>query len=162
LISIFPKTRRLSEMPREIEIEWPELGTKVVATLADDKNPSLCNVLYNSLPIETIQTHSGCSGDMMYAFHDIVDFVKPEYIEDYTDKKYWGKVPVQAGLVRFSAYGFQSISIQWSKKRTEPAGIAPVAFVKKEDLGKLYEVGKRVLEGMFTGKYYKVKVKRVE
>jgi hypothetical protein len=147
-------------MNREIEMEWPELGVKVTAILADDKNPSLCNVLWDNLPIETIQSHSGCSGEMMYAFHGIVSPVKPEYVEDYTDKKYWGKVPFPWGVIRLDTMGFQTIMVMWGPERYEPGKLAPVGFVKKEDLEKLHEVGKKVLDGMFTGKYYKVIIRR--
>lgn len=152
----------LVQISREIEMEWPELGVKIVATLADDKNPGLCNVLWNNLPIETIQSHSGCSGEMMYAFHGIVSFVKPEYVEDYTDKKYWGKVPFSWGVINLHTLRFQVITVTWGKERYEPGKMAPVGFVKKEHLEKLHEVGETVLEGMFTGKYYQLIIRRKE
>ena len=146
-------------MSRQIEMEWPELKTKVVATLADDKNPKLCDVLWKNLPIESIQSHAGCSGQMMYAFHNIVDFTKPEHVEDHTAPKYWGKVPWPVGVIRFDAQGFQNIMVMWGK-RTEPGKLAAVGFVREADLGKLGEVGEKVLEGMFTGQYYKVVIRK--
>lgn len=153
-------------MSREIEMEWPELGVKVVATLAEDKNPGLCKVLWDNLPIETIQSHCAVSGDAMYACHNIVSFIEPEYVETYEDKKeYWGHMPKKLiGTVQFGTMGsIWGISVRWGEEFTEPVPSAPVAYVKKEDLGKLREVGKKVRDGMlFFNKYYRLIVRRRE
>ena len=35
---------------RKLLFEWPELGLKARASLADDKNPELCEEVWNALP----------------------------------------------------------------------------------------------------------------
>lgn len=77
-------------MAIEIEMEWPELGFKVVAVLLEDRNRSLCKVLSDNLPIETMQSHSVVAADQLYLCHDIVAFVEAEFSITYEDKKqYW-------------------------------------------------------------------------
>lgn len=147
---------------RKIEMEWPELGVKVTATLADDKNPRLCDVLWNNLPIESIQGHSLVAGQHIMIPHNIVSFVKPEYEEDYTARKYWGNNTLRPGSIRINTFVSQQMSVQWGPERYEPGKVAPIAFVDEKHLDKLREVGKKTLAGMFyiPVKYYKVIIRR--
>lgn len=151
-------------MAREIEIEWPELGSKVVATLLEDKNPSLCKVLWSNLPIESVQSYSVASGDRMYLCHNIVAFVEPEYTETYDEPKYWGNMPMERlkGTVVFSTMGsIWGLGIWWGGKFVEPSPVSPVAQVRKEDLETLQKVGEQVRhEFVCHSKYYSVIVRR--
>ncbi|MEM3490179.1 MAG: hypothetical protein QXO75_11075 [Nitrososphaerota archaeon] len=154
-------------MVKEIEIEWPELNAKVTAVLLEDKNPSLCKVLWENLPIETMQSHCAVSGDAMYACHSIVADVEPEWMETFEDKKeYWGNMPVDRlrGYVRFSTMGaIWGFSILWGDEFTEPVPFAPVGKVRDEDMETLRKVGKKVRDDMlFFNKYYKLIVRRKE
>ena len=136
---------------RYIQIEWPELNTKVRARLTDDKNPTLCNFFWSNLPMHVLQSHALVSGDAMLAFHNFTQEIEPEYYEDFLDEKYWGKVPAAVGYVGFKTSGYQAIVIQWGPERTEFEKRVPVAQVEKNDLEKLAGVGKRVFEGMSKG-----------
>jgi len=145
---------------RFISLEWPELNVKVQAKLADDKNPTLCNFLWENLPIHLLQSHAMVSGDTMYAFHNLTKEIPAEYVEDYTDERYWGHVPAHVGCVRFATTGYQVLTIQWGPERTEYERRVPVAYVLPENLDRLAFVGQAVLAGMSTGQIYTLYVKR--
>jgi hypothetical protein len=51
---------------RQIEIEWPAIERRVVADLIETKNPNLCDLLWDSLPYNSIQSHALVSGDHLY------------------------------------------------------------------------------------------------
>jgi hypothetical protein len=51
---------------RQIEIEWVGINRKVTADLVDKKNPNLCNLLWDNLPYNSIQSHALVSGDHLY------------------------------------------------------------------------------------------------
>ena len=153
---------------RQIEFEWPELGVTVTANLADDKNPNKCSVLWDNLPIESIQSHSFSSGERMYAPLKIVSDVANEWVDPrssnpqigHWEEKYWGRVPVKPGLVLASfKASFCWIDIIYGQLR-EALPIAPVAYVVDEDLEMLANVGHSVWEGLMVQKGYKVIVRR--
>ena len=56
---------------RQIEIEWLPLNKRVVAVLAEDKNPTLCDLLWSYLPYRSIQHHALISGQHLYHFDPI-------------------------------------------------------------------------------------------
>lgn len=155
---------------RQIEFEWPELGITVTARLADDKNPRKCDVLWDNLPIESIQSHSFSSGERMYAPWRIVSDVANEWVDPrgndpqigHWEEKYWGRVPVKPGLVLANfTPSFGWIDIIYGQLR-EALPIAPVAYVADEDLDMLANVGHAVWEGLMGQKGYKVIVRRKE
>ena len=133
---------------RYIKVEWPELKTKIRARVADDKNPTICNFLWEILPLHVLQSHAMVSGDTMLAFHPHTKDLPAEYVEDYLDEQYWGKVPAAIGCIGFKISGYQAIVIQWGPERTEYEKRIPVAYVEEDDLEKLVFVGKRVFEGI--------------
>lgn len=51
---------------RQIEIEWVGINRKVTADLIEHKNPNLCDLLWESLPYNSIQSHALVSGDHLY------------------------------------------------------------------------------------------------
>jgi hypothetical protein len=51
---------------RQIEIEWVGIERKVTADLIETKNPNLCNLLWESLPYNSVQSHALVSGDHLY------------------------------------------------------------------------------------------------
>jgi hypothetical protein len=154
-------------LTKEIIIDWPELKTSVTATLLEDLNPSLAKVLWNNLPIETIQSWAAVSGDAIYACHDIVAPVMPESMETYEqDKKNWGNMPADKfrGLVQFSTMGaIWGFAIIWGDEFTEPVPSAPSAKIRDEDLETLRKIGEKVTDdALFWNKYYKLIVRRKE
>ena len=128
--------------------------------LADDKNPGLCDVLWDNLPIESIQGHSLIAEHMTIPHNIVRCFVEPELLEDYTDKKYWGRYRSQPGVIRFNTFATTSDAPRQRKNTTKK--LAPIGFVDEEHLDRLRQVGEKTLEGMFyvPVKYYKVKIRR--
>jgi len=55
-------------MGRLIDIAWPELDIKVVAELADEENPELCEEFWQDLPFKVLQAHPVVSGESLYAW----------------------------------------------------------------------------------------------
>jgi hypothetical protein len=51
---------------RQIEIEWVGINRKVTADLIETKNQNLCNLLWDNLPYNSIQSHALVSGDHLY------------------------------------------------------------------------------------------------
>ncbi len=153
---------------RQIEFEWPELGITVTANLADDKNLRKCSVLWDHLPIYTVQSHSFSSGERMYAPCRIVSDVANEWVDPrsnnprigHWEEKYWGRVPVKPGLVLASFNPvFCWIDLIYGQLK-EALLIAPVAYVVDEDLEKLANVGHAVWEAMMAQKGYKLILRR--
>lgn len=53
-------------MNRRILLEWPDLQLSAIAELADDKNPELCDDLWNALPICSIMNNAVITDGSMY------------------------------------------------------------------------------------------------
>jgi hypothetical protein len=51
---------------RQIEIEWVGINRRVTADLIETKNPNLCNLLWEMLPYNSLQSHALVSGDHLY------------------------------------------------------------------------------------------------
>jgi hypothetical protein len=59
-------------MGRLIDIRWPEINVSVVAELADEVNPELCEEFWQHLPFKVLQAHPVVSGESIYAWTPIV------------------------------------------------------------------------------------------
>ena len=55
-------------MNRRILLEWPDLQLSAIAELADDKNPELCDDLWNALPIYSIMNNAVITDGSMYCW----------------------------------------------------------------------------------------------
>lgn len=119
-------------MQRQIQIEWVELGKKVTATLIEDKNQNLCNLLWDHLPYSSIQTHALVSGEHLYHIAPIVDLVttSADYKEDRT------KSP--DGTVFLSQ--LQHMAVKYGSL-SEYLPAAPVGYVALSDIPVLRSVG---------------------
>lgn len=101
----------------------------------------------------------------MYACHNIVADVEPDFIEAYEDKKqYWGKMPIDKmrGNFDFSTMGSMwGMSLRWGDEYTEPVEDTPVGQVRPEDIVALRKVGQKVRDDMLLyNKYYRVIIRR--
>jgi len=153
---------------RQIEFEWPELGITVTANLAEDVNPQKCDVLWDHLPIESIQSHALSSGDRMYFPCRIYSSVENDWVDPrsenpqigHWEEKYWGRVPVKPGLVMANfGLSINPIDIIYGQMK-EALPIAPIAYVIDEDLDILATVGHATWEGLMAQKGYRVIVRR--
>lgn len=154
---------------RQIELEYPELDVTITADLAEDKNPSKCNVLWDNLPLEFIQGHAFSSGDRMSThISRIVSDVQNEWADPRGkfpllgnwEEKWWGRVPIKRGSIGMSFKpSFYGIDIIYGQMR-EAIAFAPVAQVVDKDIEKLVQVGNAVWEGWMEQKGYKLIVRR--
>ena len=60
---------------RQIQIEWVGIGRTVTANLDEHKNPELCELLWSSLPYNSLQNHALVSGDHLYHLAPMVKLV---------------------------------------------------------------------------------------
>jgi hypothetical protein len=60
---------------RQIEIEWVQLQKKVTVDIVPDKNPHLCDLLWEHLPYKSIQTHALVSGHHLYHIAPIIELL---------------------------------------------------------------------------------------
>lgn len=140
------------ENMRQIEIEWVQLNTKVVATLAEDKNPELCDLLWNYLPYSSIQHHALISGQHLYHYDPIVEsFFAPAKMKQSRSQSPDGTV--------FLSY-LQHLSIKYGFL-TEDLPAAPVARVIPEHIEALKKAGAAIWNSTFkTKQLIEVRVSR--
>lgn len=130
-------------MAKQIEIEWLPLKIKITANLLEDKNPELCNILWNYLPYASIQIHALISGQHLYHYTPIIEsfFIEPKFKES--------RAKSPDGTV-FLSY-LQHLSIKYGDV-TEDLPAAPVARVIPKDIPKLKEAGKKCWESTHNSK----------
>ncbi len=132
---------------RQLEIEWLLPGggpaKKVVATLAEDKNPALCDLLWRYLPYSSIQHHALISGQHLYHYDPIVE----SFFAEAQTKESRSRAP--DGTV-FLSY-LQHLSVKYGFL-TEDLPAAPVARVLPECLETLREVGRACWNSTFRDK----------
>ncbi|HVY45585.1 MAG TPA: hypothetical protein VHB21_06880 [Minicystis sp.] len=128
---------------RRIEIEWVELGERVTATLSEDRNHALAELLWSRLPYASLQTHALVSGDHLYHVAPIVELVTTPatYKEDRT------KSP--DGTVFLSQ--LQHLAVKYGAL-SEYIPAAPVAHVVPEHLPALKRVGEGCWESVYRTK----------
>jgi hypothetical protein len=133
---------------RHIEIEWFNLAPgapskKVVAALEEEKNPSLCDLLWGRLPYSSIQHHALISGQHLYHYNPIVE----SFFAEAKAKESRSRSP--DGTV-FLSY-LQHLSVKYGFL-TEDLPAAPVARVLPECLDDLRAVGKACWASTFQDK----------
>lgn len=135
---------------RQIEIEWsfPNDGAaaaskQVVATLEEDKNPGLCDLLWKYLPYRSVQHHALISGQHLYHYDPIVE----SFFAEAKTKESRSRSP--DGTV-FLSY-LQHLSIKYGFL-TEDLPAAPVARVLPECLDDLKEVGRACWQSIYEDK----------
>lgn len=137
---------------KNIEIEWVQLDRKVVATLIEDQNPELCDLLWRHLPYNSIQHHALISGQHLYHYDPIVE-------------SFWAEARTTQSRSRsadgtvFLSY-LQHLSMKYGDL-TEDLPAAPVARVTTESLPALKEVGSACWDSTFrTKELIEVRVSR--
>ncbi|KAJ5851863.1 uncharacterized protein N7529_011248 [Penicillium soppii] len=124
-----------SQTPRELRIKWPKLDVTVTVTM-NDLNSKLVNLLWDTLPYRSLQTHALVTGDHLY-------HLVPSESLLYTNPEY--KIPDRTlepdGTVFLSK--FQHLAIKYGRV-TEHQPAAPCGNVIPEDLEKLRWLGNEV------------------
>ncbi|PWY93562.1 hypothetical protein BO94DRAFT_614879 [Aspergillus sclerotioniger CBS 115572] len=118
---------------RELKIKWPKPNVTVTVRM-NNSNPALVDILWDTLPYRSLQTHALVTGDHLY-------HLVPAERLIYTNPQY--KAPDRAkepdGTVFLSK--FQHLAIKYGKV-TEHHPAASVGTVIPEDLEKLRRAGK--------------------
>ncbi|HZU63267.1 MAG TPA: hypothetical protein VFF98_06270 [Novosphingobium sp.] len=130
-------------MGRLIDISWPSVGITVVAELADELNPEMCEEFWRCLPFKVLQAHPVVSGESLYAWAPVVSSAPVHVKERIID------CPV--GRLRFSQSTGNKFSIQYGKG-LEPLYQPVLGMVLPEYLHLLPKVGKEVWESIFWRK----------
>lgn len=123
--------------PQEIEIQWPDLGVGVRATLEKEAQ-RLCDLLWSQLPIESIMVHGVISGQIIYSWSPI----PPIFIKE-NQKLMSELAPGDMYIGPFT----QNIGIVYGKV-SEPMPTNHFAKIRKEDIPKLSEIGIRIWQNM--------------
>jgi hypothetical protein len=131
-------------MIQRVTIEWPDLNVSVSATLLDEKNPELCEVLWGHLPFVSVQEHMVVSGEGIYCWAPIVTTAPVRYTERLTEMPPGRLTYIQATGNKIGlAYG----------PITEPLDhCTPIGQILEHDLPKLPVIGKAVWDSTFYTK----------
>lgn len=127
-------------MPKMIEIEYPDLGIVMTATLWEDKNQKLCKLLWDNLPIETIQSHALASGEQVFAPIKIRAVETGAYFE-LESKQEPGKIFMYTQSYSIIGWNYGPV--------TEPAPSAVIGRIREEDLEKLKLAGRAAWDANF-------------
>ncbi|MGI4815125.1 MAG: DUF3830 domain-containing protein [Janthinobacterium lividum] len=130
-------------MGRLIDIHWPSLDIKVVAELADEDNPELCEEFWQHLPFKILQAHPVVSGESVYAWTPIVSTAPVRKRERIVD--------CEVGRLRYSQSTGNKISVQYGKG-LEPLAQPVLGMVLPEYRALLPKMGKAVWNNIFWQK----------
>lgn len=127
-------------MGRLIDIKWPELDIKVVAELADEQNPEMCEEFWQDLPFKVMQAHPVVSGESLYAWTPTISTAPVRVRQRIID------CPV--GRLRYSQATGNKFSIQYGKG-LEPLAQPVLGMVLPEYHHLLPIVGKAIWNNLF-------------
>lgn len=130
-------------MGRLIDIKWPELDILVVAELADEENPELCEEFWQDLPFKVMQAHPVVSGESLYCWTPTISTAPVRVRQRIID------CPV--GRMRYSQATGNKMSIQYGKG-LEPLAQPVLGMVLPEYHHLLPVVGKAIWNNLFFGK----------
>lgn len=138
---------------RRILLEWPTLGLSARATLADDKNPALCDDVWNALPFNSIMNNAVITDGSMYCWVPILSHApiqKKERID---------QAPI--GQLRYSQNTGNKFIVQYGSCN-EDILAAPLGQVDEADIDVIRQVGARACTAIFmTKETLPIKVSRV-
>lgn len=130
-------------MNRRTLLEWPDLGISAKATLADDKNPELCDDVWNALPIHSIMNNAVITDGSMYCWVPLLSFA-PIHVKERIDK-----API--GRLRYSQNTGNKVIVQYAECNEDILG-AVLGQVDEEDIETIKIVGKEAVEAIFMTK----------
>ncbi|EHJ95590.1 hypothetical protein [Agrobacterium tumefaciens] len=128
---------------KKVRMTWEPLGISVIAYLATNENPELCNDVIQALPFTVVQDHAVVSGESMYAWAPVVSTAKVNVKERQCD------APV--GRIRYSQGTGNKVIVQYGEV-TEDIATPVLGEILPEYAGELYKVGRAVLESNFGDK----------
>jgi hypothetical protein len=128
---------------RHIEIAWPDLGITVTAEL-DDRNPTLADALWESLPYQSLQGHALIAGEHLYHVAPI-----PSLLHTGAQTRIPDRREAPNGTVFCS--GLQHLGIKYGTL-TEPMPATPVGQIREEDMPGLLEAGRAIWDAVYSTK----------
>lgn len=128
---------------RKVKLTWEPLGIAVEAVLAVNENPELCADIIQELPFTILQDHAVVSGESMYAWAPVVSTAIVHVRERQCD--------APPGRIRFSQGTGNKLIIQYGGV-TEDIATPVLGEVMPGHMGRLVEVGRRVLKSTFETK----------
>ena len=130
-------------MNRRILLEWPDLKLSAVAELADDKNPELCDDLWNALPVCSIMNNAVITDGSMYCWLPILSFA-PIHFKERIDQ-----API--GRLRYSQGTGNKLIVQYSQCYEDVNGTV-LGTVIPEHVDIIKKVGEKARESIFMTK----------
>lgn len=141
-------------MLRKIEFEWPEIGIEVSATLLEEGEPEICDLLWKNLenPLKLICRHplsTGCEygAEIRPPRHPVKggSYTKP------LGRKEWLLSRVEPGSVLYAVFGgYGGISLFYGQcNEPVPARGALVAKVDEEDMADFVRAGEAVWNAQY-------------
>ncbi|MEV7194569.1 hypothetical protein AB0N81_22565 [Streptomyces sp. NPDC093510] len=128
---------------RHLEIAWPDLGITVTAEL-DGRNAELADVLWDSLPYQSLQGHALVAGEHLYHAAPIPSLLHVSPSVRIPDRR-----DAPNGTVFCSA--LQHLGIKYGTL-TEPMPAAPVGQIRQEDIPALLEAGREIWDSVYSTK----------
>lgn len=140
--------------PKKILFEWPDLGKKAYALLADEDNPELCQDLWDALPFESIMNNAVVTDGSMYCWAPMLSYA-PVHKKERIDL-----APV--GRIRYSQNTGNKIIIQYQDCNEDIYG-AVLGMIQPEDIQTIQEIGKEARTAIFMTKApLRVRISRVD
>lgn len=130
-------------MGRLIDIKWPELDIAIVAELADEQNPELCEEFWRDLPFKVMQAHPVVSGESLYAWTPTISTAPVHATIKLND--------CEPGDLRYSQKTGNKFSINYGKS-TETLAQPFLGRVLPEYRHLLPTVGKAIWNNVFFAK----------
>jgi hypothetical protein len=125
-------------------MEYPDLNLCISATLLEEMNPELCEVIWNHLPMECVQEHAVVSGGSLYCWTPIVTTAPVRYREKLAEQP--------LGRVRYSQMTGNKIGMNYGPITEPLPHCIPIGQVIDDDLEKVKAVGKAVWDSIFYTK----------
>lgn len=130
-------------MNRKILLEWPDLGLRATAELADDKNKELCDDLWNALPLDSIMNNAVITDGSMYCWLPLLSFAPIHY------KERIDQAPI--GRLRYSQGTGNKLIVQYAPCYEDVNGTV-LGGIIPEDIEVVKEVGEKARESIFMSK----------
>jgi|SRR5579884_386514 hypothetical protein len=124
---------------RVIRMTWPSLDASASIQLLDDRAPTICNLLWDALPWESVQGHALISGFMMFATSPVFTLAR-ENVRLFTQ--------MGPGDCAYGP-GSQNVVVAYGPL-TEPEGISVWGHVPREHWPTLRRVGQRAWQNLMA------------
>lgn len=136
-------------MGRVLEMEWPEIGIKVVAE-ALSFNRDFYDYFLDNLPLKGIQSHGVVSGRILYIMNlKLSKFPSRRYLELRMEDL--SEEPVGRVSIFITAGKVGSIMVKYGEI-TEPMSYPTIAQVREGDLDRLAQAGEAEWESIYKTK----------